>query len=85
MLGDNRFGLDKHQRRAPTAPDAATTQPRERTPPAVRALAFKWIFVSYFGAGKTELLMMKTNILPRLPAVVLLWLSSMSPLPGKGL
>ena len=22
MPGDNRFGLDKHQRRAPTAPDA---------------------------------------------------------------
>jgi hypothetical protein len=40
-------------------------------------------FASYFGVGKTELLTMKTNILPRSPGVVLLWLSSMSPLPGN--
>jgi len=40
-------------------------------------------FASSFGVGKTELLMMKTNILPRSPGVVLLWLSPRSPLPGK--
>ena len=40
-------------------------------------------FASSFGVGKTELLMMKTNILPRSPGVVLLWLLSTPPLPGK--
>ena len=40
-------------------------------------------FTSYFGVGRTELLRMKKNILPRSPSVVLLWLSSMSPLPEK--
>src|SRR5262249_59969479 len=29
MPGDNRFGLDKHQRRAPTAPDAGSRDPEE--------------------------------------------------------
>src|SRR5260370_2264162 len=40
-------------------------------------------FAFYFGVGKTELVTLKTNILPRSPGVVLLGLSSMSPLPGK--